>query len=374
MSVNNKVMILVIDGCAPEYITPELAPNIHRLAERYGFARTAKAVVPTVTNVNHASILSGQFPAVTGMVGNYFYDPITGEEGFVEEKNFMKAETLLQAYRRHNLKTAFLTVKGKLLGVYGHAADIGISAQTPDEALLKRLGLPTPPSISSLESSRWIVNAALACIRQEDPDLVYCTTNDYVFHHFGPGTPEAQLQIKQIDDVVAAIHATDPERQIYITADHGMNQKHHLLDFQQLADEAGLHIFCLAPLKDRYKENHVYQEGGILYLFLKKPEEKDALLDLVRSRPEIEAVMTNKEAAEQMHLPLQGIGDYVIFTAPDCAFGELGETVTLVTDASRTHGSLYEQKVPLLAIHPAAPAEAYQYSKDIAAVLFKLLV
>ena len=74
-----------------------------------------------------------------------------------------------------------------------------------------------------------------------------------------------------------------------------MNQKHHLLDFQQLADEAGLHIFCLAPLKDRYKENHVYQEGGILYLFLKKPEEKDALLALIQSRPEIEAVMTNKE-------------------------------------------------------------------------------
>ena len=40
---------------------------------------------------------------------------------------------------------------------------------------------------------------------------------------------------------------------------------------------------------------------------------------------------------------------------------------------SRTHGSLYEQDVPLWAIHPAAPAEAYQYSKDIAAVLFELL-
>lgn len=29
----NKVIILVIDGCAPEYITPEFAPNIHRLAK-----------------------------------------------------------------------------------------------------------------------------------------------------------------------------------------------------------------------------------------------------------------------------------------------------------------------------------------------------
>jgi phosphonoacetate hydrolase len=216
------------------------------------------------------------------------------------------------------------------------------------------------------------VNAALAVIKQEDPALVYCTTNDYGFHHFGPEAPEAQLQIQQIDEAVAAIHEADPERQIYVTADHGMNRKHHLLDFQRLADEAGLHIFCLAPLKDRYKENHVYQEGGILYLFLKRPEEKDALLELIRSRPEIEAVMTNTEAAGKMHLPLKGIGDYVIFTAPDCAFGELGGATTLVTDASRTHGSLYEQEVPLLAVHPAAPAEKYRYSKDIAAVLFEM--
>ena len=369
--MNNKVLILVIDGCAPEYITPEFAPNIHRLAGQYGFAKIVKAVIPTVTNVNHASILSGRFPSETGMAGNYFYNPVTGEEGFIEEKGFMKAETLLQVYRKQGLKTAFLTVKGKLLGVYGHAADIGISVQTPDAELLKKLGLSAPPAVSSLESSQWIVEAALAVIKKENPALVYCTTNDYGFHHFGPEAPEAQLQIRQIDEAVAAIHEADPERQIYITADHGMNQKHHLLDFQQLADEAGLHIFCLAPLKDRYRENHVYQEGGILYLFLKNPEEKGALLALIRSRPEIEAVMTNKEAAEKMHLPLQGIGDYVIFTAPDCAFGELGGRVTLVTDASRTHGSLYEQDVPLLVVHPAAPAETYRYSKDIAAVLFE---
>ena len=51
----------------------------------------------------------------------------------------------------------------------------------------------------------------------------------------------------------------------------------------------------------------------------------------------------------------------------------IAKAEAVVTDASRTHGSLYEQEVPLLAIHPAAPAEAYQYSKDIAAVLFETI-
>lgn len=367
----DKVMILVIDGCGPEYLTPETAPQMYRLSRKYGFSKTVKAVVPTVTNVNHASILSGHFPSVTRMVGNYYYDTVTGEEGFIEEKSFMKTETLLQAYRKYGRKTAFLTVKGKLLGVYGHEADIGLSVQNPDRSVLNRLGLDMPPAVDSLDSSGWIVRAALACIRHEDPELVYCTTNDYGFHHFAPDTPEACRQIQQIDDAVAAIHELDPSRQIYITADHGMNQKHHLLDFQHLADEAGLHIFCLAPLKDRYRENHVYQEGGVLYLFLKDPDETDALMSLIASRPEIEAVMTKEEAAEKYHLPLYGIGDYVIFTAPDCAFGELDGLTELNTDKSRTHGSLYEQEVPLLAIHPVAPQETYRYSKDIAAVLLK---
>ena len=31
----DKVLILVIDGCAPEYITPEYAPNIHKLARQF---------------------------------------------------------------------------------------------------------------------------------------------------------------------------------------------------------------------------------------------------------------------------------------------------------------------------------------------------
>ena len=108
-----------------------------------------------------------------------------------------------------------------------------------------------------------------------------------------------------------------------------------------------------------------------LYLFLKDPGEKESLMSLIDSRPEVEAVMTKEEAAEKLHLPLHEIGDYVIFTAPDCAFGELGGLTELVTDKSRTHGSLYEQEIPLLAIHPAATEEMYRYNKDIAAVLLK---
>ena len=211
-----KYMILVIDGCAPEYLTQETAPNIFALARKHGFFKTVSGVVPTVTNVNHACILSGCFPEETKVVGNYFYNAETKEEGFIEERGFMKAPTILQRCREKGLTTALLTVKGKILGVYGDGADIKISVQTPDPAAIEHFGLDMPPAVSSVDTTRWILNAALACISEENPEFLYCTTNDYAFHHFAPGTDPAREQIRWIDHYIAEIHRIDPEREIYI--------------------------------------------------------------------------------------------------------------------------------------------------------------
>ena len=141
-----KVMVLVIDGCKPDYITKKTAPHIFQLAQKYGFQKIVQSDMPSVTNVNHACILSGKWPEETMVVGNYFYNPDTKQEGFIEERGYMKAETILQRYQKLNGTTALLTVKGKVLGVYGDGADIGISAQTPDIKILDKYDLPRPPA------------------------------------------------------------------------------------------------------------------------------------------------------------------------------------------------------------------------------------
>ncbi len=359
-----KCAIFVVDGCSPAYLTANTVPGLFQLARRQGFAKVMQGAVPTVTNVNHACILSGEFPEITQVVGNYFYNPATKEEGFVEERGFMQAPTVLQAYQRQGQRTALLTVKGKILGVYGQGADLGLSAQNPDEGLLGRLDLENPPPVGTLESTWWIYRAAVACVERESPDLLYCTTNDYAFHHYGPGTPQALEQVRWLDEAIGTIHALEPDRQIYVTADHGMNQKHHLVNFQRMCDNRTLAVHCLAPLKDRYVENHPYQEGGVLYLFLEREADREPLIALAKSLPQVEKILTSEEASAQYHLPVDRIGDYVLFAAPDCAFGET-EGETLETDQVRTHGSLYEREVPLVAIHPQGRAEDYAYSKDI---------
>lgn len=366
----DKYMILVIDGCTPEYLMPETAPNLYRLAGECGFVKQIKSAVPTVTNVNHACILSGQFPEATGIAGNYYYDPVTKAEGFIDERGFMKAPTIFDSCRKKGVKTALLTVKGKVLGVYGENVSIGISAQNPDRPLLDLLGLGLPPGISETACTEWIMQAALACVKREDPGFLYCTTNDYVFHHYGPGTLKAMEQIRHIDTYLNEIHVADPDRRIYVTADHGMNRKHTLMNFGNIAAGKGIGVYCLAPLKDRYVENHSYQEGGILYLFLEDKRDGNRLVELARSIPGIETVLEGNEAADRYHLPQEAVGDYVIFAAPGYAFGEV-EDEYLETGSVRTHGSLHERIIPLATVNPKLPENAYEYSKDIVANMMK---
>ena len=61
----------------------------------------------------------------------------------------------------------------------------------------------------------------------------------------------------------------------------------------------------------------------------------------------------------------------MLLTGRDSAFGEC-EVDIIYTEKSRTHGSLYEREVPLIAINPDKPAESYTCSKDISAYMFEI--
>ena len=65
-----------IDGSEPGYIERAidagLAPNFARLMKITNL--TALSAMPSFTNPNNMSIITGRPPAVHGIAGNYFYD------------------------------------------------------------------------------------------------------------------------------------------------------------------------------------------------------------------------------------------------------------------------------------------------------------
>ncbi|MGD8729945.1 MAG: alkaline phosphatase family protein, partial [Gemmatimonadota bacterium] len=71
----HRVVILVVDGLRPDYVTAALMPRLNRLAERGVRGLAHHAVFPTVTRVNGPSIFTGRYPGGHGLLGNSVYLP-----------------------------------------------------------------------------------------------------------------------------------------------------------------------------------------------------------------------------------------------------------------------------------------------------------
>ncbi len=142
--------------------------------------------MPTVTNVNNVSIVTGAYPDNHGIIGNYFRDE-TGKEQYMESSDFLLCPTLFQRLEQQGKGSAIFTVKDKLRTLIGAGATISISAEKPPSGLVEKLG--PPPPVYSLEVNFWLVRALWEMIRKEDElSFVYLSTSDYPQHKHGPKT------------------------------------------------------------------------------------------------------------------------------------------------------------------------------------------
>ena len=361
-----KAMILLIDGARAEYLTPAYAPNLNRLAATpNSFAKLVTGQMPSVTNVNHASILTGTTPAINGINGNVFFDPATQTETFIESPQYLKVPTIFTKLAQQHLDSALLTVKGKIDQVFGTDATYRINAEAADSTLLTAIGASLPPEINSIASGQWVVKTAKQLIATKSPAFVYATTNDYVMHHYAPDQPEAQAFIRGIDEQLAAIHALEPARTIYVVADHGMQAKPTLLNLERLLATHDLTTHVVLPLADRYLKNHAYQESGTAYIYVPQAADLTTVKKVLQQTAGVEQVLTRQEAVTQYQLDAQRIGDLVVLGTSDTAFG-LTPTPRLTNYPGRSHGSLHELTVPLFCITPTAmDATTFTRSRDI---------
>ena len=116
------VVVVCVDGCEPEYINQAIAtgrtPFLARLRES-GTCLTADCVVPSFTNPNNLSIVTGVPPSVHGICGNYFWDADAGAEVMMNDPKYLRAGTILAAFADAGAKVAVVTAKDKLRALLG---------------------------------------------------------------------------------------------------------------------------------------------------------------------------------------------------------------------------------------------------------------
>src|SRR5579862_4760132 len=105
-------VVIVVDGFDPAYLEHGFAngtlPTMKSFRER-GFVGVADCSMPSTTNTNNTSIVTGVPPAVHGINGNYYLDPESGQEIMITDATRLRCGTILGALSCAGAKTAVVT-------------------------------------------------------------------------------------------------------------------------------------------------------------------------------------------------------------------------------------------------------------------------
>ena len=377
---------ICLDGSADEYLDGALArgrmPHLQSLIVR-GYRGLARGAMPSFTNVNNASIVTGVPPAQHGIGGNYFFDQTSGTEVMMNSARFLRAETLFPAAQRAGRKVAVITAKDKLRDIFASGliaqGGIAFSSEKADQTTrlvngieaVDRLVGPTPP-IYSGEASIYVLKAGVKLLEGGQADFLYLSTTDFIQHKFAPGRAEALDFYAAIDEEIGRLLGLGAV--VGITADHGMNAKQKVdgspnviyLE-SELTERLGPGFRVILPITDPYVAHH-----GALGSFAQvhMPEGGQnvpgKVLEFVRGLPGVTEALDQATAARLMQLPADRMGDVVVCAGRDVVLGRTPawHDLSVLEGGLRSHGGRYEEMVPFIFSEPLRPEYARRAAGD----------
>ncbi len=360
-------VVVCVDGCEPDYIAQAVAAGVMPWMARtldLGSALIADCVVPSFTNPNNLSIVTGVPPSVHGICGNYLFDVATGTEVMMNDPKWLRAPTILAALSGAGKTCAVITAKDKLRRLLGHGmtgicfssekADVATEAENGISGLLDLVGMPVP-DVYSAELSAFVFAAGVELMRKRRPDMMYLSTTDYIQHKHAPGTPGANDFYAMMDGYLGQFEAMGCV--IALTADHGMNAKTGLdakpdvIYLQDLLDGwLGTAVArVILPITDPYVVHHGAL-GSFATVYLPAGTDLPALAARLSARRGVEGVFTREQAAAHFELPADRIGDLVVVSERFTVIGTSASRhdLSALEVPLRSHGGTAEQRVPLI--------------------------
>jgi len=383
-------VVVCIDGSEPDYIEQAIAagvmPWMQKVVERQGSDLRAHCVVPSFTNPNNISIVTGVPPVVHGICGNFYYDRDNDREVMMNEPELLRTPTIFKAFQDAGAKIAIVTAKDKLRRLLGNELHFGadgaicFSSEKADQATIAENGIEDVvemvgmevPSVYSAELSEFIFAAGVKLMERVRPDLMYLSTTDYIQHKFAPGSDGANAFYAMMDKYWAQLDALGAV--IALTADHGMNAKHdangepniiYLQDeMDRILSPAAARV--ILPITDPYVVHHGAL-GSYATVYLPKDADVDALKTELAAIDGIDAVYDNAEGCARFDLAPDRMGDLILVSSKHVVIGTTASRHDLsgLDVPLRSHGGVTEQTVPLIVsqrvtdIDPAAQLHNY---------------
>ena len=366
--MGKRVIIVCLDGCGPEYLHSSRVSFIKRLGEE-GCYLEGNSMIPSVTNVNAVSILTGKYPEEHGITTNYYFERETGREVYMESPEFIKTSTLLEQGVEMGLRTALLTSKDKLRSLLNRGATTSFSAEKPLPWVTRLLG--PPPPIYSVNVDIWLMKALRELMLKEGSPLVFVMTTDYAMHKYAPEDKESKRHMEGIDEALRGtmetLEARGEEVLLCITADHGMSEKDRAVNPELVLKAHGISSRMNTIIADRYVVHH-RNLGGAAYIYLKNADDASKCLKVLRETEGVESALHVDQASKLYHLDKMRMGDFLVLGKKNYVFGLTEHETTEVS--LRSHGSLHERRVPIIVNLPKSELEGpLCENKDLASLV-----
>lgn len=391
---DSPVVVICVDGSAPAYheqaVRAGRMPWLARLLAGAGTSWPAHCAMPALTNPNNLSIATGRPPAVHGISGNTYYDQPSRAESPMTSPDLLRVPTLFAAGHDAGLAVVVITAKDKLRRLLGaglvtpgpaldgssHPISPGpgavcFSAERADEADVGHNGITAVPQlidravpdVYSAELSEFVLAAGAHLMRERRPDLMYLSLSDYIQHKHAPGTPAANDFYAMIDRHAESLDALGAT--VVLTADHGMSAKSDAQGRPQiiyLEDEIARllgrrgDVRVVLPITDPYVAHHGAL-GSFANVHVGDDTDPATIAEALRTFDGVQATYLRADAASELALPADRIGDVVVLADAATALGKrvAAHDLSGLDAPLRSHGAFGELAIPFVVNRRLSP-------------------
>ena len=372
-------LVIVVDGLRPDYVTPDIMPNLYAMGQRGVVGTNSFSVFPSFTRPNRTSIPTGVYPHKHGLIHNSMFHPDldspvhTGRINDMTEYTEVTDSPIATTVSLGEL----MEEEGKNLLAIGHGSWLmnhkekgkgwmmpGNFSQ-PDsvvEEVLDAVG-ETPTGSRSPARTAWVTDLYLYDSLGEEPAdvvLMWYGETDAAGHSYGVGAPETLEAVSHVDEQIGRIletheeHGLSGEVNIFVTSDHGFTQNTGNFSSADFVEEAGL-----ADQVD-FTRNMFYVENGNEETMQQMVEtlQRNKYVGAVYTQPvnsgDTEGRVPGTLSTDLIQWTHERSSDIIASPAWSHEENEFGWSGTTTRSGTATHGtdSPYDMRIPLVAAGP----------------------
>jgi len=350
-----RVIIISVDSMNNDYLfndyqNPgfELTPNMGLLVRNGAAYTAAEAVMPTKTQVNHITIVSGSYTERIGVPGNFVYDENRSGLFFFEKyvhpwrrPELIKADTIFQAMERVDPGYTSAVVAGKNFVGRPIWADIQVAPGYLSKSA-ERIGVRKFPEVMFFDApDPWTIDNVILVLEEADPDvmLVNLAFLDPVQHILGHGSMEAWAALSWADYQIGRLieYLTDSGKLgstlIVLTADHGQSNKWESVNIGKVLRESGIRTETVA-------------DGSFAHVFLRDDDDLQRAVEVLESLDAVDGIWYG-DLLDEIRIRTPYTGDIAISLRPPYeAYSRYKEPFIGL------HGGLQQRFVPLVFFGP----------------------